>query len=247
MTNNDNTHQLTIEDKEITLIGTAHVSMKSAHLVEDIIKEEKPDTVCIELCSSRYQALIQKNRWQETDLLKVIKEKRAFLLLSNLMLASFQKKIGKDLGVTPGEEIIRAVQSAESVGAHIHLAGRDIRTTLSRVWRFMGLWSKIKLIFSLIFSMGETDVIKKEDIEKLKQEDILETLLSDIGKMLPEIKRALIDERDQYLAYKIRTAPGKKIVAVVGAGHVPGIWRNWEKQVDIAMLEGKPPKSKLST
>ena len=247
MTNNDNTHQLTIEDKEITLIGTAHVSMKSAHLVEDVIKEEKPDTVCIELCGSRYQALIQKNRWQETDLLKVIKEKRAFLLLSNLMLASFQKKIGKDLGVTPGEEIIRAVQSAESVGAHIHLADRDIRTTLSRVWHFMGLWSKIKLIFSLIFSMGETDSIKKEDIEKLKQEDILETLLSDIGKMLPEIKRVLIDERDQYLAYKIRTAPGKKIVAIVGAGHVPGIRKNWEKQVDIAKLEEKPPKSQLSS
>jgi len=231
-------------DKEIILVGTAHVSRESADLVERVIKEEKPDTVAVELCQSRYQAMTEENKWQETDLIKVIKEKKAFLLLSNLMLASFQKKIGKKLGIKPGEEMLRAINTAKEMEADIHLADRDIRTTLSRTWRLMGFWTKFKLMFQLITSMGDVEDIEKEDIEKLKQQDVLETLLSELGKTLPELQQVLIDERDQYLAHKIRTAPGNKIVAVVGAGHVPGIKKYWEKPVDIAALEIIPPKGK---
>lgn len=245
MTNNDNLHRLTFEDKEVTLIGTAHVSRESADLVTKIIEEEKPDTVCIELCEARYKSLKQKSRWQNTDLIKVIKEKKAFLLLSNLMLTSFQKKIGQKLGIKPGEEMIRAMDAAEAVGAEIHLADRDIRTTLSRAWRLMGLWTKMKLMTQLITSMGEVDTIKKEDIEKMKNKDVLETLLSEIGETLPELQRILIDERDQYLTEKIRTAPGKRIVAVVGAGHVPGIRKGWNDPVDLNALDQLPPKGKL--
>jgi len=245
MINNGNKHHLTFEDKEITLIGTAHVSRESAELVQQIIEEEKPDVVCVELCESRYQSMTQKNKWQNTNLLKVIKEKKAFLLLSNLMLAYFQKKIGQKLGIRPGEEIMRAIQAAKSVEARIHLADRDIRTTLSRTWRFMGLWTKIKLLFQLVTSVGEMDSIKEEDIEKMKRKDVLEMFLSEIGKSFPEIRLILIDERDQYLAHKIRTAPGKRIVAVVGAGHVPGIQSYWEKHIDLEALNQVPPKGKV--
>ena len=244
MTEDHNKHYLSINDKEIILVGTAHVSQESADLVATVIEEEKPDTVAVELCQSRYQAMTDKNRWQETDLIKVIKEKKAFLLLSNLMLASFQKKIGKKLGIKPGEEMLRAVQAAKDTEAEIYLADRDVRTTLSRTWRLMGFWTKFKLLFQLITSMGGVEEIEKEDIEKLKQQDVLETLLSELGKTLPDLQQVLIDERDQYLAYKIRTAPGKKIVAVVGAGHVPGIKRYWDQEVDIAALETIPPKGK---
>ena len=233
-----------MEDKEIILVGTAHVSRESADLVERVIEEEKPDTVAVELCQSRYQAMTEENKWQETDLIKVIKEKKAFLLLSNLMLASFQKKIGKKLGIKPGEEMLRAINTAKEMDAHIHLADRDIRTTLSRTWRLMGFWTKFKLLFQLITSMGDVEEIEKEDIEKLKQQDVLETLLSELGKSLPELQQVLIDERDQYLAHKIRTAPGNKIVAVVGAGHVPGIKKYWHEPVDIEALEVIPPKGK---
>jgi pheromone shutdown-related protein TraB len=246
MMNNDNTHRLTFKDKEITLIGTAHVSRESADLVGKVIEEEKPDTVCVELCQSRYQSITQKNRWQNSDLIKVIKEKKTFLLLSNLMLAYFQKKIGQKLGIKPGEEIMRAIQAAEVVGAPIHLADRDIRTTLARTWHLMGLWTKIKLLAQFLSSVGELGDIKEEDIEKMKSKDVLETLLSEIGESFPEIRRILIDERDQYLAHKIRNAPGKRIVAVVGAGHVPGVQRYWEKPVDTDMLDQMPPKGKLS-
>ena len=245
MTNNDNIHRLTFEDKEITLIGTAHVSRESADLVVKVIEEEKPDTVCVELCESRYKAIKQKNRWQNTDLIKVIREKKSFLLLSNLLLTSFQKKIGQKLGIKPGEEMIRAMESADSVGAHIHLADRDIRITLSRTWRLMGLWTKMKLLAQLVTSMGEVDSIKEEDIEKMKDKDVLETLLSEIGKTLPELRRILIDERDKYLTEKIRSAPGKRIVAVVGAGHVPGIKRGWNEAIDLNALDELPPKGKL--
>lgn len=245
MINNDNIHRLTFEDKEITLIGTAHVSRESADLVVKVIEEEKPDTVCVELCESRYKAIKQKNRWQNTDLIKVIREKKSFLLLSNLLLTSFQKKIGQKLGIKPGEEMIRAMDSADSVGAHIHLADRDIRITLSRTWRLMGLWTKMKLLAQLVTSMGEVDSIKEEDIEKMKDKDVLETLLSEIGKTLPELRRILIDERDMYLTEKIRSAPGKRIVAVVGAGHVPGIKRGWNEAIDLNALDELPPKGKL--
>jgi len=244
MTEDHNKHHLSTEDKQIILVGTAHVSTESADLVERVIEEEKPDTVAVELCQSRYQAMTDKNRWQETDLIKVIKEKKAFLLLSNLMLASFQKRIGKKLGIKPGEEMLRAIKTAKDVEADIHLADRDVRTTLSRTWRLMGFWTKLKLLLQLITSMGDVEDIEKEDIEKLKEQDVLETLLSELGKTLPDLQRVLIDERDQYLAHKIRTAPGKKIVAVVGAGHVPGIKKYWEEPVDIAALEIIPPKGK---
>ncbi len=246
MENNTHRHRLIFEDKEFTIVGTAHISRESADLVAQVIEEERPDTVCIELCESRYQSLTKKKKWQDTDLLKVIKEKKAFLLLSNLMLAYFQKKIGKKLGIRPGEEVLRAIASAEAIGAHIRLADRDIRTTLSRTWRVMGFWRKIRVLAQLITSAGQIDAIQQEDIEKIKRKDVLETLLSEIGKSFPEIKRILIDERDQYLAHKIRTAPGKKIVAVVGAGHVPGIQEYWEKPVDVVALEQIPPKSQLS-
>ena len=241
-----NTHRLAFEGKEVILVGTAHVSKESAELVEEVIRDEAPDTVCIELCESRYQALSQPTRWQDTDLIKVIREKKAFLLLSNLMLASFQKRIGQKLGIKPGEEITRAIQAAERIGAHIHLADRDIRTTLSRTWRSMGLWSRIKLLFSLITSIGEVDEIEEEDIEKMKEKDVLESLLSEIGQSLPEVKRILIDERDQYLAHRIMHAPGSKMVAVVGAGHVPGILHHWGREIDVEALELIPPKGHMA-
>ncbi len=245
MTNTDNTDRLTVEDKEIVLIGTAHVSRESADLVDQVIEEEKPDTVCVELCESRYKSITQKNRWQNTDLFKVIKEKKAFLLLLNLMLAYFQKKIGQKFGIKPGEEMIRAIRAAEASGAHIHLADRDVRITLSRTWRLMGLWTKMKLLAQFITSSGELEEISEEDIEEMKRKDVLEMVLSEIGKSMPEIRLVLIDERDRYLAHKIRTAPGKKIVAVVGAGHVPGIKRYWQEPIDMDLLDQIPPRGKL--
>ncbi len=247
MTDNSNmVHHLKFDGREVMILGTAHVSKESADLVKTVIEEEKPDTVCVELCESRFQSIRQKSRWQDMDIMKVIKEKKAFLLLSNLLLASFQKRIAEKFNIKPGAEMIQAIESGEAVDARIHLADRDIRVTLSRTWRVMGLWAKLKILFQMLLSMGEVDDITEEDIEKMKREDMLESLLAEVGKSLPVIREILIDERDRYLAEKIRTAPGRKIVAVVGAGHVPGIKKYWNTDIDIRALEKIPPKNKFS-
>jgi pheromone shutdown-related protein TraB len=237
-------HRMTCHDKEIILVGTAHVSRDSAEQVRSVIESERPDTVCIELCPSRYEALRSKDRWRDMEIVKVIKENKAFLLLVNLLLAAFQKKIAKRFDIQPGAEMLAAIETGERYGAHIHLADRQIHTTLSRAWGTMSLWCKFKLFFQLIFSFGETGDITEEDIEKMKQEDVLETLLAEVGQSQPVLRQILIDERDQYLCENIRTAPGEKIVAVVGAGHVPGIKRYWNETIDMAALEVLPPKSR---
>jgi pheromone shutdown-related protein TraB len=243
---NDAVRRIDRDDKEFIMIGTAHVSKESAELVQSVIVEEQPDTVCVELCESRYQAVRQKKKWLEMDIVKVIKEKKAFLLLSNLLLASFQKRIADKLEVKPGEEMIRAIEISESLGAEIYLADRDIRITLSRTWRIMGLWQKIKLLFQMVLSLGQVGDIDEQDIEKMKQADMLETILSEVGQSAPVLKKILIDERDLYLAARIKSAPGKKIVAVVGAGHVPGIMKHFDDKIDIGVLEQLPPKSRAS-
>jgi pheromone shutdown-related protein TraB len=245
-TNNSNmVHRFIQDDKEYIILGTAHVSRESAEKVASIIQEELPDTVCVELCQSRYQSIRQKDRWLDMDIVKVIKEKKAFLLLTNLLLASFQKRIAKKLDINPGQEMIEAIKSADETGARIELVDRDIRVTLSRTWNAMGFFDKLKLIFHLLLSLGQVDDIKEEDIERMKQEDILESLLAEVGNSLPVLKSILIDERDMYLAQKIRQSEGKKILAVVGAGHLAGIKRNWNKEIDLGELEKIPPKKKI--
>ncbi len=221
------------QDKEILLIGTAHVSRESAKLVREVILSEQPDTVCVELCQTRLASLQDNDKWRNMDIVKVIKEKKALLLLLNLMLASFQKKLAEKFDIKPGQEMINAMEAAKETGAEVIPSDREIQITLSRVWRSMGFWAKIKLLFQLIFSLGGSDEITEEDIEAMKQEDILKTLLSDVKKSHPVIERVLIDERDQFLAKKILDAPGEKIVAVVGAGHVPGIKRYMSPQEDL--------------
>ncbi len=239
-------HRLESEGKEVILLGTAHVSKESVDLVSTVINEEKPDTVCVELCEPRFQAIRQKDRWKNMDIIKVIREKKAFLLLSNLLLVSFQKRIADKFDVKPGEEMICAIECAEKTGADIHLADREIRITMSRTWRIMGFLEKMKILFQLILSSADVDEITEDDIKKMQQEDVLETLLSEIGKSHPALREILIYERDKYLASKIRSAPGEKIVAVVGAGHVPGIKKCWDDDIDLTELETLPPKSKLS-
>ena len=244
---NSHVHRLHYSDKEIILVGTAHVSRDSVNLVERVILEEKPDTICVELCQSRYQALTENVRWQDMDIAAIIRDGKAFLLLTNLLLSSFQKKIAEKFGVRPGEEMIKAIDIATDTGAIIHLADREINVTLSRTWSAMSISSKVKLMGQILISIGNTDDIDEEDIERMKNDDALQTILADVGKAHPMIRKTLIDERDQYLCHKIRTAPGNKIVAVVGAGHVPGILKYLNKPIDIFSLSQLPPRKKLSS
>ncbi len=238
----NNTDHLFLNDKEIILVGTAHVSKESAELVKQVILSEKPDTVCLELCATRLASLRDKEKWRNMNIVKVIREKKTLMLLMNLMLASFQKKIAEKFDILPGQEMINALEAGEETGAKIIPVDREIQVTLSRVWRSMGVWEKIKLMFQLVFSLGSSDDITEADIEQMKKEDILKVLLADVKKSHPVVEKILIDERDQFLTESLRQVEGKKIVAVVGAGHVPGIKKYVaeEKKIDIEKLNTIP-------
>jgi pheromone shutdown-related protein TraB len=238
-----NVHRLTLDSREIILIGTAHISRESADLVDRVITEEKPDVVCVELCKTRFEAIQQKDKWQEMDIVKVIRENRTALLLSQLLMMSLQKKIAERFNINPGEDMLRAISRAEESGAEVVLADREIRVTLLRTWRMMGLWSKMKFLSDMILSLFIGENITEENIEELKQHDVLDLALKSIGEKLPELKTTLIDERDQFLACSIRNSQGRKIVAVVGAGHIPGIMENIGKAIDIDEINTIPPRS----
>ena len=126
MLNSKNVHVLQKDEKEIILVGTAHVSKNSAQEVKKIIEEEKPDSVCVELCSARYNSLKNKKKWEEMDIITIIKQKKALLLLVNLILSSFQKRLAQQLGINPGQEMIQAISSAKDIDAHLVLADTDI-------------------------------------------------------------------------------------------------------------------------
>lgn len=243
MLDHPNVHLLRHAGRETILIGTAHVSRDSADLVEKVIDEEKPDVVCVELCRARFEALKQKDQWQETDIVKVIRENRTALLLTQLLMVSFQRRIAEKFNINPGEEMLRAIAKAEASGARIVLADREIRVTLLRAWRMMRFRTKLKFLPEIIMSLFVGEDITEEDIEKLKEHDVLDLALKAVGEKLPEVKTTLIDERDQFLAHRISHVNGKKVVAVVGAGHVRGIQQYFGREIDIEAINKIPPPS----
>jgi len=240
---NENITRLYLDGKEIILIGTAHVSKQSAELVKEVIETEKPDSVCVELDQQRYQSIKDGEKWKETDIFKIIKEKKATLLLMNLALSSFQKRMAKELGTNAGQEMLQGIESAKEIGANLVLADRDIQITFSRIWHNVGFWGKCKLLAEVIFSIFNDEEITEEELEKLKSQDMLNSILQEFTESFPKLKVPLIDERDQYLAQKIKEAPGDKVVAVLGAAHVPGIKEQIHKDHDLKALCERPPKS----
>jgi len=233
-------HYISLNEKDIFLIGTAHISKTSAETVKNFITKEKPDSVCVELCQSRYQSITDPEKWKNMDIITIIKQKKALLLLVNLILSAFQKRIAHQLGLNPGQEMIEAIQVAKENNINLVLADRDIQLTFTRIWKKLGFFGKFKLLFMLLMSIFAKEDISEEEIERLKSEDVLTAALNDLAVSFPRLKSTLIDERDQYLAEKIKNAPGKKIVAVVGAGHIPGIKEELFKEHDLNALNYIP-------
>jgi len=247
MSYSGNVHEISFDEKQILLIGTAHISQSSVDEVNSVIDQEKPDTVCIELCSSRHQAMLDKDQWKNMDIYKVVREGKSFLLFANLIMTAFQKRLGSQLGVKPGAEMLEAANAAERVGAELILADRDVKITLQRTWRGMTFWGRMKVLSQLLASLFVREEISKEEIEKLKESDALSEAMQMLAEQSPEMKRILIDERDQFMAEKIKLAQGKRIVAVVGAGHVKGLMAELEREHNLAELETVPPPGKIGT
>lgn len=240
----ENITRLQYGDKELILIGTAHVSKLSAEQVKEVIETEQPDSVCIELDAQRFQSVTEISKWKETDIFKVIKEKKSSLLLMNLAISSFQNRLADQFGIKPGQEMIQGIESAKEHNAELVLADRNIQVTFSRIWGNIGFMGKAQLLTSVFFSIFSKETISEEDLEKMKSQDTLSAVMDDFTKAFPRLKTPLIDERDQYLAQKIKEAPGKKIVAVLGAAHIPGITKEIHNEHDLEKLSEVPPKSK---
>ncbi len=158
------------DEKKYYLVGTAHVSTQSVTDVEQVIEEVRPDSVCVELCKARFEALTDEDRWSKLDIFKVIREGKMLFLLANLAISAYQRRIGNDLGVKPGAEMLAGVEKAKEVGAELTLADRDIHITLKRTWANLRFWQKVNLLSAITQGVFSKETVKEEEIEGLKEE-----------------------------------------------------------------------------
>ena len=219
----DTLTRISLDSKRIILVGTAHVSAESMEEVERAVENEAPDHLCVEMDEMRLKNLEENRRWSAANLKDVLRRRQGFMLMANLALASFQRRIGADTGVPPGSEMRTAVKTARERGIPFTCADRSIQVTLTRAWRKSGLWTKIKLISSLMASVLSSESVSADEIEGLKESNAMQNMMEELADYLPSVKGVLIDERDRYLAAGILRAPGETVLAVVGAAHVPGI------------------------
>lgn len=220
---------LELNNRKITLIGTAHVSAESISEVENVISDIKPDCVAIELDEKRYESITNPDKYRELDIIKVLKRKEGFLLLANIVMASFQKRMGKNTGVKPGEEMVAAINKAKELNIPTALVDRPIQITFRRAWKKTSAYGKTQLLSALLASGFSKDEISSEEIENLKQASEMDSMMKELSELMPAVKQVLIDERDQYLASHIWKAEGNNIVAVLGAGHLPGVEAHLKK------------------
>ena len=210
---------------EIKIVGTAHVSQQSIDDVRAAIEEFHPDVVAIELDPARYAAL--KKKAQAPSVNDLLEVKNFNTLLVQWLLAYLQRKIGVDVGVEPGAEMKAAIEESEQRNIPVALVDRDIRLTLLRFWKSLGIIEKIKMLYVLIVSIAELDNVETIDIESLKQQSVIDAVMEEFRKFSPNGARALIDERDAFIAHQIvvlkNQRPDGRILAVVGAGHMQGI------------------------
>jgi len=228
----------------LTIIGTAHVSQDSVDEVKDAIYEQHPEVVAIELDRGRYIKLKQNMMGIEQDetisVSKIIKENKVTLFFTSAILSYFQSKIGEDVDVAPGSEMVGAIEASEDLGIPIALIDRDVNITLQRALNKMGFIEKAKFVFSLIasvFGYGEEEDI---DIEELKNPENIDEVMEMFKDEAPSVHEVLVHERDMYLTGSILKIPQDHVIAVVGAGHKPGIEKyldNPETLPDLKELE----------
>ncbi|MBH32962.1 MAG: conjugal transfer protein TraB [Euryarchaeota archaeon] len=218
-------------DNNVRIVGTAHVSKTSIDLVQEQISEFEPDIVAVELCESRLKSLQNPSAMDNEDLLSIIKDGRSGMILLQSALASQQRKMGIEQGEKPGAELLRAIDVANEMGLPIELIDRDIVTTLRRAWKKMGFMEKVRVLNAILWSDNGED---GEDIEALLEDsDMLSKVLEEARDVAPKAGVVLIDERDRYMASRIRQVSEQgKVLAVVGAGHLSGIKTVWEEPPD---------------
>ena len=236
-------------EQTIYLLGTAHVSKQSVEEVKALIEEVEPEAIAVELCPTRYEALTAADKWKNLDIFKVIREGKLLMLLGNLALSAYQRRIGKELGVEPGAELVAGVNAAKDRDLEPVLIDRDIQTTLKRTWGNVGFWKKLMLLSDTLAGVFESgsDEVDAASVEALKEKENLEDAMGEFAKALPEVKTPLIDERDLYMVSKLKDVDAKTVVAVVGAGHVAGMTEHFDDEIERETLTQIPPPSKWTS
>jgi pheromone shutdown-related protein TraB len=217
---------------DYTLIGTAHVSKASAEAVSELAGSGEFDAIAVELCQARYEALTAERKWTDLDLYKIIREGKAGLVMANLALSAYQRRIAEQFGIEPGAEMRAAAVTAQELGLPLQLVDRDLATTLRRSYASVPWYKRLYLMSGLALGMISSEEIDEEAIEKLKEGDILESTFTEFAEHSPELYEALISERDRFMAAGLRAendgAAGRKVLVVIGAGHMEGLARHLE-------------------
>jgi len=232
-------HQLA--GKTITVLGTAHVSKSSADKVKELLSTGNYDGVAIELCPSRYNSMIDPDSLAKMDLFQVFKDGKASMVVASLALGAYQQKMAEELGIEPGAEMRMAIDQAKEMNAEVHLIDREVGTTLKRVYNNVPWWKKMGIMGGLLGSVVSTEKVSEEDIERLKEGDMLETTFAQFAEQEQALFEPLIDERDQYMAARLEqivsSSDNQSILAVVGAGHLKGIESYLAKDEQISTVE----------
>lgn len=219
--------EVILGDSKVTLLGTAHVSRSSAEKVQQLLQGGDYDAVAVELCPSRYNVLINPDDLAKMDLLKVVKEKRVLMVMTNLALGAYQQRLADQFGISPGEEQREAIRIAQESHRTLLLIDREISTTLKRVAGNLSWWKRFTLFTGILGSILSKEEVSEEEIEHLKEGDILETTFAEFAEDRQDLYIPLIDERDQYMAARILQELASKghedLLVVVGAGHMNGI------------------------
>jgi pheromone shutdown-related protein TraB len=241
---------------EYVVLGTAHVSRSSMEAVGALLDHEHFDAVAVELCDSRAQGMRDPEAFKQMDLFQVIRQGKAGMVAASLVLSSFQKRLADQYGIQPGAEMKAAMDGADARGLPLWLIDREVGTTLKRAWHSVGFWQRFGLLGGLLASVFEREDIDEGEIEKLKQGDMLESAFSEFASESAPLYRSLIAERDDFMAARLReeaarsaSAEPRRVLVVIGAGHLKGLCEHLRTQRDdpaatAAALAQTPPKAR---
>ncbi|MFB6294196.1 MAG: TraB/GumN family protein [Candidatus Nanohaloarchaea archaeon] len=232
--------RVTAGETDIVLVGTAHVSDESAAEVAQVIREEAPDAVAVELDDDRYESLVDERGWADTDIAAALEDGKGSLLLTNVLLSIYQRRLGEELEVRPGADMLAAVRAAEDAGIPVSLIDRDIGDTLRSALDTLSLWDRATLATGMLASLFGESGVSEEAVDELRERDALTAMVEELADAYPGIAAAFIDERDAYMAERLRQMDAETIVAVVGAAHVDGIKRELTAPSTVT-----PPSSSL--
>jgi pheromone shutdown-related protein TraB len=251
------TVELRVGSADVLLLGTAHVSRASADKVAELLGDEAGgfDAVAVELCQSRFDAIMNPEALTRMDLFAVIRQKRVYMVAASLALSAYQQRLADQFGIEPGAEQRAAIRFAQSRGLPVLLIDREVGTTLRRAARNLGWWQRLNLFSGLVAGMLSREQITEDEVERLKQGDVLETTFAEFAEDRRDLYIPLIEERDRYMAARLRQESAgqgpRRILAVVGAGHLKGLSAALERPEplpaaeEIAALDEVPPPSRV--